>query len=89
MRNFYAQYFFGVPVRKFSYIGIYENLHKSIEGCFAELGIPGVNNNDIPHLNMSSKSMGVELSGEMLDQFKKFHAKDYAIYNYARDTFHC
>ena len=88
MRNFYAQYFFGVPVSKFSYIGIYENLENSIERCFSELGIPSDDDNDIPHLNVSPKSTDAALSGELLDKFKEFHAKDYAIYNYACDTFH-
>ncbi len=88
MRNFYAQYFFGVPVQRFSYIGIFENLEESIQKCFEELCIPGSDDNDIPHLNVSSKSFDTALSGEILDRFKNFHAKDYVIYNYACDTFH-
>lgn len=87
MRNFYAQYFSGILLRRFSYIGIFENLEKSVERCFSELGVPGDGNN-VPSLNVSSQATEGDLSGEVLEKFRRFHARDYAIYNYARHKFH-
>jgi len=87
MKNFYSQYFSQTPVRLFSYIGIYENLNESVNQCFAELGLKG-NSSNLSMTNRSELKKEISLSESFVIEAKKFHSKDYVIYNYALQEFH-
>lgn len=86
MQNFYSQYFTGIKLSDFTFIGIYENLDYSIEKCLLELDVKF--DKKIPHLNVTENNKSINLDIELIEKIKKFHSKDYEIYEYAANKFH-
>jgi hypothetical protein len=88
MRNFYSQYSIHVPVERYDYIGLYENLEVSVRGCFAALGLGLPNNSVVPHTNASQEQPVDLISRIDRDAFRQWHAEDYAFYGAAKQLFH-
>jgi hypothetical protein len=87
IQNLYDQYFCQCPLQFFSYIGIYENLVESTQKCLSSIGLSG-NFTDIPHYNITSNKLSLELSDSFIKEAQDFHALDYLIYKYAIKKFH-
>lgn len=87
MRNFYSQYFSQVPLQFFSYIGIYEDLDRSVASCLSALGID-TDTVSTPHLNVTGLTQSNELSDRIVALARELHSQDYLIYEYARLRFH-
>jgi lysyl-tRNA synthetase class I len=86
MQNFYSQYFTSIKLSDFTFIGIYENLNYSIERCLSELDIKF--DNIVPILNVTDNYESINLNPKLIKKIKKFHSKDYKIYEYAVNKFH-
>lgn len=86
MQNFYLQYFVDINLSDFNFIGIYENLDFSIAKCMEKLNVKC--DKKIPHLNITDSSKSIYLNIDIYEKIKKFHSKDYEIYEYAVNKFH-
>lgn len=83
MRNFYSQYFVNIPVSRFNFIGVYEQLDKSwARFCKAMHGIPI----GLPHINRTEKKWITkeEITSLARSEIEDFHSEDYKIYDYAK-----
>jgi len=87
MRNFYSQYFSLTPLQFFSYIGIYEDLDRSVNNCLLALGIDA-DPVSTPHLNITEVKHSRDLSSRFVALAMEIHAQDYLVYEYARLKFH-
>lgn len=87
MRNFYSQYFFGVSLGSFAFIGLYENLAVSIRRCCAVLELPLPADLEIPRVNVSPSQVPTEISDATASELRDYHADDYAIYRFAQRKF--
>ncbi len=87
MRNFYAQYFFGVSPGAFAFIGLYEHLAASVRRCCAALDFPLPEHVEIPHINATRPESSTAISAATESELRDFHADDYALFHYARQKF--
>lgn len=83
LRNIYQQFLWQFPIEKFDFIGITEHFDEDLR-YFSEqflqlekLDIPTVNVNTGKHNNL------YQLNENVKDEIRKFHERDYEIYNYA------
>ena len=88
MCNFYKQYFYGISMEDFSFIGIYENLDYSVKMCLQELSVSFEDGVVIPNLNVTESTCEMKLSHDDIVKLKNFHGEDYEIYNFAKKKFH-
>lgn len=88
MRNFYAQYFSQISLGSFGYIGLYENLERSVLGCFRALGLAADSAANVPRENVSASSHDADLDPDTMDRLREHHREDYLIYRYAELKFH-
>ena len=88
MQNFYAQYSINVPVERYDYIGIYENLQNSVKQCLATIGLDLPPDFIVPHKNGRATRDDDLLSTIDREAFKQWHAEDYALYEAAKQRFH-
>lgn len=85
MKNFYAQYLFQVPLRAFSYIGLFEDFEYSIQQCMKALALGPVNLNRLSTENTTRyPSLRESTSKEDRELICAWHAEDYLIYNYIK-----
>ncbi len=86
MQNIYSQYFYGIDVESFSYIGTFENLVGSFQSCCRTLGVDA-RHIVLDHCNKTMANEDIHMDKYTLQKLQAFHADDYAIYNYARRRF--
>lgn len=87
MKNFYNQYLYQVPLNNFSYIGIYEDLEKSISNIFNLLKISENLAIDMPHYNKTEVEF-IEIDRSLEEEIRYFHAEDYLMYDYVIRKWH-
>ena len=83
MRNFYDQYFYGVDLRIFSYMGLYDDLLRSTKKCLAALGLES-SELALDHVNVTDCDELISISEATRKGLFQFHKKDYEIYDYAK-----
>jgi hypothetical protein len=88
MRNFYAQYNIYVPVERYDYIGLYENLEISVRNCCAAVGLNLPKDAIVPHTNANPERRDDLISTIDRNAFRLWHAEDYAFYEAAKQRFH-
>lgn len=87
MKNFYAQYFTGITLADFSYIGLYENYDTSVRTCLKILGVNLPEGASLPYENVTKSEFNVGMTSGMWSELRDFHAEDYAIYDFAKRGF--
>ena len=88
MQNFYSQYSVHVPIERYNYIGLYENLDVSVRQCFTTLNLHLPIDAVLPHTNASLKHAHDGIVDIDSDKFKQWHCEDYAFYAAAKRMFH-
>jgi hypothetical protein len=88
MRNFYAQHSVHVPIERYDYVGLYENLASSVRGCCAAVGLRLPQDAVVPHTNANVEQRKDLISTIDIEAFKKWHSIDYSFYEFARERFH-
>lgn len=82
MRNFYAQFLFQVPINRFDFIGIHENIKNDWPRLCNFLGVQST---ELTHENISNSTDIINnISQKTKEKIRSFHSEDYFIYNYAR-----
>lgn len=88
MRNFYSQYFSQISPGSFAYIGLYEDLERSVRGCFSALGLDADAVSHVPRENVTVSSHDKALDPETQQRLREHHRDDYLLYRYAKLKFH-
>jgi hypothetical protein len=83
MRNFYSQWFEGIDIASFSYIGMVENFDNSLRNCLGELGLRS-NFGKAPRENMA-KSLAPEIPASLRRKIVDHHSLDYEIIEQVRE----
>lgn len=87
MQNFYQQYFEGVDLERFDFIGTLERPDFSTRECLRHLDIPVSPSVTSTHLNASPSSEVITLDPAIYQRLREWHAEDYRIYEYAASKF--
>jgi hypothetical protein len=83
MRNVYQQYLWRFPVEKFNFIGITDYFNEDIK-YFSKYFL-GNKQPDLPYINANPerKTEFYDMGSEMIAKIRKFHSRDYEIYEHA------
>ncbi|WP_165322083.1 sulfotransferase family 2 domain-containing protein [Rhizorhabdus phycosphaerae] len=88
MKNFYSQYLYQVKLSDFSYIGVYEDIEKSV---IEILKILNINNNlklELPHYNKTDENERIGMDKNLEEEIRYFHAEDCLMYDYVIKKWH-
>ena len=83
MQNFYSQYFYGVPIERFNYIGVFEDLSFSVGRCLEALGLSYGATLSLTHENSSQQDNSFSIPPSLLAEINVHHADDIRLYELA------
>ena len=84
MKDFYSQYLFQVPICRFDFLGIHENLARDWTRLIEFLDIEHI---ELPLMNQSySEKFSSSIPESLKKDIRNHHSQDYYLYEYARSS---
>jgi hypothetical protein len=88
LRNLYAQYLAGVAPDSLAFIGLFEDLDRSLRLCCTTLGLGEPEARTLPLANVTPPGERPAVPDSLRRSIGDAHATDFALYDLAHRTFH-
>lgn len=82
-KNYYQKFFYNFPIENFTFVGVMENYETELKYLSKILNVNFTMYNQ--NKNPEKSNQKYEIDTSLLDQIKKFHDKDYDLFNYMLD----